>query len=692
MNEREIFTEALLRPTKELRAAYLDEACGGDSTLRQRVEQLLTMHEGSQALFDRRLAELLESLGDDPDESDAATLSMETVTKQLSGYLEAATRPDALGRLGHYEVLKVLGVGGFGIVVKAFDESLHRVVAIKVLAPHLTVTSPPRKRFLREARAAAQVRDEHVVQIYAVEEQPIPHLVMEFIEGQTLQQRLDGEGPLDAAEVVRLGRQIALGLAAAHEQGLIHRDVKPANILIETGLETRVKLTDFGLARATDDASMTQSGVVAGTPTYMAPEQAQGEPLDQRTDLFSLGSVLYTMTTGRPPFRAPNTLAVLKRVREDKPRPIREVIAGVPEGLCAVILRLLEKNPANRFATAKEAAAALSHCLTNPPAAQPDRSGRRKLALVAAAALFLTGVVWIVNALAGANHPGESSGLVVSATATHSRPTEEKIVRQEPGPIRPQANDWEKSVALMPAAEQFKAVQSKLKELNPEFDERATWYGTENDAVVSFCVNNCANLKDMSPLRALPNLRKLFLYGNGAGDLSSLRGLKLVQLDTIDCPIQDLSPLAGMPLHTLQLWNFRTADLSPLRGMKLEFVNLGGSPVKDISVLKGMPIEGLCLNHSQVEDLSPLEGSPLQELACENTRVTDITPLLKSPLEKLWLSGSPIADYAPLQELPLKHLGLKYDPAAHAKLLRSLPMLETVNRKPIDEFLGDDGK
>jgi serine/threonine protein kinase len=227
-------------------------------------------------------------------------------------FLQPSARPDSLGRIGHYEVLEILGRGGYGIVFKAFDEVLQRVVALKVLAPVIAATSPARKRFLREARSSAQIRHENVVQVYAVEEQPLPYLVMEFIPGETLQSRLDRTGPLEAPEIVRLGRQIAEGLAAAHATGLIHRDIKPGNVLIERGPQGRVKITDFGLARTADDASLTQSGVLAGTPMYMAPEQAKGETLDHRADLFSLGSVLYTVATGRPPFRASTIFAVLK--------------------------------------------------------------------------------------------------------------------------------------------------------------------------------------------------------------------------------------------------------------------------------------------------------------------------------------------------------------------------------------------
>ena len=284
------------------------------------------------------------------------------------GFLQPPGRPDALGSLGHYEVLEVIGRGGFGIVFRAFDKTLERVVAIKVLAPEMAATSPARKRFLREARAAAQVRHENVVQIHAVEEQPLPYLVMDFVQGETLQQLLDRTGPLDAAEVVAIGRQVAEGLAAAHAAGLIHRDVKPANVLIEGGPRPRAKITDFGLARAADDASVTQSGVVAGTPLYMSPEQARGDALDHRTDLFSLGSVLYTIAAGRPPFRAGSALAILKRVAEEEPRPIPEVIPETPPWLCRVIARLMAKDPAERFQTSAEAAAALEAGPAGPEA------------------------------------------------------------------------------------------------------------------------------------------------------------------------------------------------------------------------------------------------------------------------------------------------------------------------------------
>src|SRR5262249_6467648 len=209
----------------------------------------------------------------------------------------------------------------------------------------------------------AAIRDEHVVAIHAVrDDAPVPYLVMEYTEGPNLDKLIRQRGSLEIKEVLRIGSQVASGLAAAHRQGLIHRDVKPANILLENGVQ-RVKLTDFGLARAADDVSLTQSGIVAGTPLYMSPEQAASEPIDARADLFSLGSVLYELCTGRPAFRAPNSVAVMKRVCEDTPRPIREVNPDIPDWLAAIITKLHAKSPAQRYQSAAEVADLLSRGL-----------------------------------------------------------------------------------------------------------------------------------------------------------------------------------------------------------------------------------------------------------------------------------------------------------------------------------------
>src|SRR5438067_6373253 len=279
------------------------------------------------------------------------TVWTETMARQLLG---PPSHPEMLGRLGRYEVERLIGAGGMGIVFKGFDTELNRPVAIKVLAPHLAGSGAARQRFSREARAAAAVVHEHVVAIHNVESDgAAPFLVMQFVAGESLQARIDRQGPLALREILRIAHQTAAGLAAAHAQGLVHRDVKPSNILLEEGIE-RALLTDFGLARAAADASLTHTGYLPGTPNYMSPAQAHGDSVDARSDLFSLGSVLYAMCTGRPPFRADTSFGVLRRITDTQPRAIREVNPDIPAWLAALIEKLLAKEPADRFASSAE--------------------------------------------------------------------------------------------------------------------------------------------------------------------------------------------------------------------------------------------------------------------------------------------------------------------------------------------------
>jgi serine/threonine protein kinase len=435
MTEETIFLAALEQATPAARAAYLDVACAGDPALRERVEALLRSRADPDSFLDRPAAERQAQREGEPNRTtdlpaDRGPLADQPAAgDEAPAFLAPGREPGSLGRLDHYEVLEVIGRGGMGVVFKARDTRLQRIVAIKVLAAPLAASGTARQRFFREARAAAAVRDEHVVSIHAVSDESgsTPYLVMEFIAGVTLEKRIKARGSLAVKEILRIGMQAAEGLAAAHRQGLIHRDIKPANILLENGVE-RVKITDFGLARAADDASLSQSGVIAGTPLYMSPEQARGETLDQRSDLFSLGSVLYTLCTGRAAFSAGNTVAVLKRVCEEAPRPIREFNPDIPEWLAAVVDRLLAKDAGERFQTAGELAAELGQHLAQlqqsrlPSPATPERPGavppaaaqagpggktarKRKRLAVAAGLLGLVGVVASVVIVAVLSRP-----------------------------------------------------------------------------------------------------------------------------------------------------------------------------------------------------------------------------------------------------------------------------------------------
>jgi serine/threonine protein kinase len=276
--------------------------------------------------------------------------------------------------LGRYRILRLLGQGGMGAVFLAEDTVAHRQVALKFMKPD---AGGSRERFLREARAAAQLEDDHVVRIYHVDEiDGVPYFVMPYLKGESLEARLHrAEGkPLPPAEVVQIGREAALGLAAAHARGLIHRDIKPGNLWLErkestTGFRTLV--LDFGLARPPEGGQLTRPGAILGTPGYMSPEQADGLPLDGRADLFSLGCVLYRLATGRPAFDGKTTTALLRAVAEQEPRPVPELNPIIPQELAALILRLLAKDPAKRPVSARDAIKALQGMDQTAPPSQP---------------------------------------------------------------------------------------------------------------------------------------------------------------------------------------------------------------------------------------------------------------------------------------------------------------------------------
>jgi WD40 repeat protein/serine/threonine protein kinase len=376
MTEREIFLDALDKEGAE-RASYLDAACSDCPALRLRVEDLLRSHREADTFLTVPAMEQIEAV------------------EESLAFLDRPRDPSALGQLDHYEVLDVIGRGATGVVLRARDTKLLRIVAIKVLGQQLAASAGARQRFIREAQAAAAVRDDHVVAIHAVcDDGPRPYLVMEYIRGKTLEEKIKQTGAMVLAEILRIGSQLARGLAAAHAQGVIHRDIKPANILLENGIQ-RVKITDFGLARALDDVAPTKKGVLAGTPLFMSPEQARGEATDHRTDLFSLGSVLYMMCAGRPPFLADSMAEVLKRVGEDTPPSLRELNPDIPAWLDDLIAKLHAKKVGDRWASAHEVADALGEQLARlqqslPPLTKIAARGRRHLVALGLAGLLVT--------------------------------------------------------------------------------------------------------------------------------------------------------------------------------------------------------------------------------------------------------------------------------------------------------------
>jgi hypothetical protein len=696
MSEREIFLEALDKDPSE-RAAFLDEACAGDDKLRQGVEALLRLHAEPTPFLKVPAPEQLAAAAPDP-EGAAADLS----------FLAPPSQPGSLGRLDHYEVLGVVGKGGMGVVLRARDTKLERVVAIKVLAAPLAACGTARRRFAREARAAAAVRDEHVIDIHAVCDDPaLPYLVMEYVEGCTLEALLHRGGPPGVQEVLRIGLQVASGLAAAHQQGLVHRDVKPANILLENGVQ-RVKLTDFGLARAADDASLTQSGVIAGTPLYMAPEQARGEPVDARTDLFSLGSVLYELCTGRPAFRGPTAVAVLRRVCREAARPIREVNPDVPEALCRLIERLHAKKPADRPASAQEVAELLTGLLADlnsgrsrpasgtpapqGPARQAGPTRHRGLWAAAALVLLLVGLGM-----------GEATGVTdVRGTVIRLFSSEGTLVVEVEDPGVSVAVDGAdvvitgagvKEIRLKPG--QYKVEASKdghvvrqelvtvardgrrvvrISQEAPPLTEAERWEKSVAALPAAEQVEAVARrLKELNPAfngNVTPTIEGgvvtgLMFVPDDVADISPVRAL--VGLKSLECmwsgspngkrTVSDLTPLRGMKLTRLNVNWTRVADLSDLRGMPLQELRFSETRVADLSPLRGMPLKVMEFGQTPVADLAPLQGMELEKLhfRCSGG-VRDLSPLRGMPLSELDCSCTGVADLKPLKGMPLKRL------------------------------------
>ena len=753
-----LFFAALEKGSVAQRADFLDTACGEDAELRRQVEKLLRAHPKVGVFLQKPAAEQFATALTLPDAASAIDTAADVKQSDNGlGFLQPSVRPDGLGRIGHYEILEILGQGGFGVVLRAIDETLQREVAVKVLSPYWSASPLARQRFLDEARASAKIRHENVVQVYAVYEQTQPYLVMELIPGESVQQRLSRTGCFDSAEVARIGRQIAEGLAASHAIGLIHRDIKPDNILLDSGSadqprESRVKITDFGLARAGDDASMIQYGIVAGTPMFMAPEQAAGEALDHRADLFSLGSVLYCMCCGRPPFQGKNTYAVLRQVVEETPQPIQEISPDTPTWLCEIITRLHAKRPEDRFASAQEVADLFGIHLAQiqePPISIDALPTREKsisvnepaettpkirvrsrkfyrpwhrwatassvLLLILCGGLGFTeatdvtdfrgtiirlfspegtlvieiddpGVSVQIDGMdlvitgAGAKEirlkPGKyvvesrKDGNLLSrelVSVTNNGRHVVRVRQESPAPKSSAANrpldvtSWERSVAAMPANERIKAVAARLKQLNPGFDGAYEHASFNHDMVI-----RSPDVRDLSPLRALPQLQSLVVHAQKLTDLSALEGIALTRL-ALNC--------------------LRVTDLSPLQGMNLTELNLSGSSgIADLSPLKGMPLESLTIHRTQVSDLSPLAGMKLKHFNCDSTNVADLSPLKGMPLTKLIIHRTKITDLSPLAGMPLTNLHCNNTPVTdacivHIRACNNLTLLSLIGTK-----------
>ncbi|MGA2384342.1 MAG: bifunctional serine/threonine-protein kinase/formylglycine-generating enzyme family protein [Gemmatimonadales bacterium] len=330
-----------------------------------------------------------------------------------------------------YQVEHSIGQGGFAAVYLVRDLTLKRPLAVKVLSPDLLASATARERFRREAETVAQLSHPHIVPLHFIgDAQDVVYLVMAFVDGESLADRIQREGRLDPEEAARIMREVASALDLAHRRGVIHRDIKPQNVLLEreTG---RSLVTDFGIARTAENASITATGMVVGTPTYMSPEQVTGGAVDHRADLYALGCVGYEMLVGRPPFSGTTPTEILMKRVAQPAEPVERARPDTPPALSAVINRCLEQDPEKRYASGADIVRALGGVTTpsggQPTAEGPRARGRRHrlpLALALGAVVVLIGAVVALLLRQGAARrptaPATPEGMVLVPAGTYT--------------------------------------------------------------------------------------------------------------------------------------------------------------------------------------------------------------------------------------------------------------------------------
>ena len=330
---KKIFEEALDKDSAE-RGEFIKEACGKDESLQREVEELLISYDG-------------ESFLDKP------------AYQAVPGLFESEAEDSFVGtQLGPYEVTKKIGKGGMGVVYLARDTRLDRPVAIKMLAPKYTSNSQQRERLKREARAAAKFSHPGIATVYSLEEMGDSfYIVSEYVQGPTLSQTMS-LGAISFSKILDIAVQIAQAVTAAHEQGIIHRDLKPENVIVtQTGT---VKILDFGLARvapknaAPSDPRLTRKGAFLGTPAYASPEQLLGSEVDQSTDIFSFGLMLYEMAAGSHPFLATDSMTTAARILEAEAQDLIKLNSAIPRDFDRIVRKCLNKKPADRYSSARD--------------------------------------------------------------------------------------------------------------------------------------------------------------------------------------------------------------------------------------------------------------------------------------------------------------------------------------------------
>ncbi len=617
-----------------------------------------------------------------------------------------------------------------GSVFLAEDSKLGRNVALKVMLPKIASDPVAKQRFLREARAAASLKSDHIVTVHHVdEENNIPYLAMELLEGRSLDEAIRSGDVKSFGLIVHIALGIAKGLADAHERGMIHRDIKPGNVWLENYGATlpRVKLLDFGLARIdVEDTHLTHVTAIVGTPAFMAPEQARSQAaVDARCDLFSLGCVLYYLCTSEVPFKAESMLGTLMALAVETPVAPANRNAAVPTSLSRLIMHLLEKDASKRPQTAREVVAALIqvqkeldtiaavptgvHAIAQAlPIDRTDRPRVKWLTIAPVTIVLLMGIGFVLSSRSYNVGGSDGKRNVDSIAASPVGDSNEKAPQDLlPKQDRPLSSTTEQSQT------EVDGLLARFKSGNPKF--QGTFSPAFTDEVLTSLEIVGKGITDLSPLADTKSLQQLVLDGAEfkeimsldlsplnklplkelklqrgyiTRDVSALRGMQLEVLGLDYSQLWSLSGLEGMPLRELRLWGWYGSDLTPLRGLPLQQLNIGGyNQAMDLGPLAGAPLEFLCLNMSKVSDLSPLKGMPLKHLLCSNTPVSDLSPVIDCPLEILEIHGSNVRDISMAKRWPLTLIIMDYDMPDVFDHLKQVPTLERINDQPAADVL-----
>lgn len=514
--------------------------------------------------------------------------------------LSPAQADNELGRIGIYAVYAEVGRGGMGIVLRARDTALDRMVALKIMRPSLVNRQSYRDRFLREARAIAAIDHTHVVPIYQVShDSDFPFMAMKLLQGESLADRLRAVSSLPEPVVRRIGRQVALGLEAAHQQGLVHRDVKPGNIWLEAP-DDHVRVLDFGLIRPNDgDSQITQSGAVIGTPAYISPEQARGETVSASSDIFGLGAVMYESATGTLPFAGKSVIETLSALALATPKNLRQVAPDFSAETSMTVMRMLQKEPADRPASANEVA----QMLTPDLAYHNDQPHRRQLQVVLA--LIATAIIVVVSAVMHRTSTGEitveyADEVQPNSVAIEAKKSSDKRIAQ-----------W-----VLEARGEIRLASENLvpiKDLNalPKEPGAIHTIDLQNVEMVDDDIDHLAELSRLTKLKlgstdGLPSR----LTGRVLGRLADLRvpGLRELYLQDIPLPPRGLADLTRLSeLYYLSITRGGVTDgdlkhlakLPELRRIVLADQTMSGSGLVH---LKDTPLTLLSLSTIQIDD------------------------------------------------------------------------------------------